>query len=46
MGLLLRVANAVEGVAFRLLGALVRVVTASLARVLRRGRFRQWRREA
>jgi hypothetical protein len=43
--LVLRVVNAFERMAFRAIGALVRGLTGFLARVLRRGRFREWRRE-
>jgi hypothetical protein len=39
----LRVAEWVEKWGFRIAGALVRVVTALLARILGRGRFRPWR---
>jgi hypothetical protein len=46
MNLLLRAANAVERLAFRVLGAFVRGLTSFLVRVMRRGRFRSWRREA
>jgi hypothetical protein len=40
---LLAVVNRVQELVFRILGALVRGVTALLARVLRRGRYRTWR---
>jgi hypothetical protein len=40
----LRALNWLETWTFRILGALVREVTALLTRILRRGRFRPWRR--
>jgi hypothetical protein len=46
METVLRVAERVEKWLFRLLDPLVRGVTALLARILRRGRFRAWRRGA
>jgi hypothetical protein len=42
----LRVINWFQTLIFRILGELVRAATAFLARVLRRGRFRAWRRGA
>jgi hypothetical protein len=44
MNTVLRVAEWVERWVFRLLDPVVRVGTAALARILRRGRFRSWRR--
>jgi hypothetical protein len=40
----LRVVDWIERWVFRILGAFVERVTALLARILRRGRFRPWRR--
>lgn len=39
----LAVINRVQGVTFRILEVLIRESTALLARVLRRGRYRTWR---
>ncbi|MET0564323.1 MAG: hypothetical protein ABW114_12885 [Gaiellaceae bacterium] len=46
MNIVLRFVNWLQPRAFRILGELVRVVTALWARILRRGRFRAWRRGA
>jgi hypothetical protein len=45
VNLLLRAVNWVERLTFRILGVVVRAVTALLARILRRGRFRSWRQD-
>jgi hypothetical protein len=39
----MRLVNWVERLGFQVLGAVVRGVTALLARISRRGRFRPWR---
>jgi hypothetical protein len=42
----LRVVEWIETWVFRIVGALVEQITALLVRILRRGRFRAWRRGA
>ena len=43
-GVILQVINWLETWAFRILGGLVRNITTLLTRILRRGRYRPWRR--
>jgi hypothetical protein len=46
MSTVLRVVNWFQTWGFRILGVFVRGVTAALTRIMRRGRFRSWRKEA
>ena len=46
MSTVLRVVDCLQRWGFRILGALVRGVTAALTRMMRRGRFRPWRKGA
>ena len=44
--MVMRVVEWIEKWAFRIVGALVKQLTALLAKILRRGRYRPWRRGA